>query len=307
LIVGDIENITPARTILYASWYNWDTGAYDIPAWTWEPLSGSGLDPNLKPEYSDQFSAALEREIFSDFSLSATFVYKQTKNIIGLHNTTAQYTEFPVLDEYSGNVITLFNTTDGKDQYLTNPGDEASYKAFMLVANKRISNNFQFYSSFTWSESYYKAKGYIDKNELINAEDAPRWRDRRWMAKFGGVYFAPLGIVIGTNITWQQGLPWARELRVAGLLDQGWGAKTVYAEPFGSRRYPNNFFCDLKIEKTFQISSRVRISANFDILNLFNMDTNLEWVSNEAENPYWMVPTGIILPRRAIVGVRLEF
>jgi hypothetical protein len=307
LIVGDIDDITPARTTLYASWYNWDTGVYDIPAWTWEPLSQSGLDPSLKPEYSDQFSAALEREVFSDFSLSGTFIYKQTKNIIGLYNTTAQYTELPVLDEYSGNIITLYNTTDGKYQYLTNPGDESTYKAFMLVANKRFSHNFQFYSSFTWSEARYQAKGYIDKNELINAEDAPRWRDRRWMAKFGGVYNAPLGIVIGTNITWQQGLPWARQLRVAGLLDQGWGAKTVYAEPFGSRRYPNNFFCDIKIEKAFHIGDRFRIMANFDILNLFNMDTNLEWVSEEAQNAYWMVPTGIILPRRVIVGVRLEF
>ncbi|MBN1224850.1 MAG: TonB-dependent receptor [Candidatus Aminicenantes bacterium] len=220
MIIGDIDDVTPARTTLYANWYNWGTGAYDIPAWSWEPLAQSGLDPNLKPEYSDQFSVALEREITSDFSLSATFIYKETRNLLGLLNTKAQYTEFPVLDAYSGNIITLFNTSDGKFNYLTNPGDESTYRAFMLVANKRLSNNFQFYASFTWSKAWYKAKGYVDKNELINAEDAPLWRDRRCMAKFGGVYFAPFGIVIGTNIIWQQGLPWARKLRVQGLLGQ---------------------------------------------------------------------------------------
>lgn len=307
LIVGDLQDVTPARSTTYASWYSWTRGAYDIPAWTWEPLTESGLDPNLEPEYTDQFSISLEREIFSDFSLSATAVYKKTQNVIGLLNSTAQFTEIPVLDPHTGNILMVYDTPDGKYEYLTNTGDEPTYQALMLVANKRLSNNFSFYASFTWSKSWYKAKGYVDKNEILNAEDVPRWRDRRWMAKFGGAYFAPFGIVVGTNIIWQQGLPWARSIVVKGLTDQGWGSDTVYAEPFGSRRFPNSFYCDVKIEKSFRFYDRVAVKACVDILNLFNLDTNLAWVSTVGTNANWMVPTDIILPRRIIAGVRLEF
>ena len=48
----------------------------------YDPLKQTGLILNLKRPYTDQFSVALEREIFQNFSLSATFVYKNSVNII---------------------------------------------------------------------------------------------------------------------------------------------------------------------------------------------------------------------------------
>lgn len=304
LIIGDFDDATPAMASLYTYGYNWTTGAYDDLWYIWDPLTDLGLDPDLKAEYTDQFSFALEKEILPNFSLSATFIYKKTRDIIGRTNTRAQYEEIPYLDEYSGNTIMVYNQLRPIQNFyfVTNPGDEMTYRGLMLVANKRLSNNFQLYASFTWSRAWYKPKGYTDKNSLINA-DGPTSRDRRWMVKFAGAYFAPFGIVVGTNVIWEQGSPWERDIRV--LLNQG--SRSLNAEPEGSRRYPSHLYFDFKLEKGLKIYDRLKATISFDIINLFNKDTNLSWGSTRADSPSWMVPRNYVLPRRVLAGFRLEF
>lgn len=171
LIIGDFQSSTPAQATFHVRQYNPATGVYDIPWYSWNPTAQLGLDPNLKTPYSDQFSMAVEREIAANFSLSATFIYKKSANSINQTNTAAQYEEISFTDTYSGNTITVYNQiTPLQNFYLvTNPGDEKTYKAFMLVANKRLSNNWQLYSSLTISSSWIIPKGYRDKNELVNA------------------------------------------------------------------------------------------------------------------------------------------
>ncbi len=309
LIIGDFDDATPAQAPLYVYEYNPATHSYDILWYSWSPLIGLGLDPNLKAPYTDQFSVALEREVVRDFSLSATFIYKINRNRIDRLNTAARYEEIPFYDAYSGQTIMVYNQLLPLENFylITNPGDKIDYRGLMLVANKRFSNNFQFYGSFTWSRAWWVPKGYRDKNELINGEGPmriERARDRRWMFKFGGAYIAPLGIVLGTNIIYQQGASWERTVRVPGLNQ---GAKFIKAEPRGSRRMPNEIYFDLKVEKRFRFAEKYAFDLSFDIINVLNEDTPLSYVSTQAESPNFMVPTSIILPRRAIVGLRFEF
>jgi hypothetical protein len=310
LIIGDFQSATPAQADFSVYQYNPATGAFDIPWYTWNPTAQLGLDANLKTPYADQFSLAVEREIAPNFSLSATFIYKRSLNSIGQLNTVAQYGEIPFLDAYSGNTITVYNQfTPIQNFYLvTNPGDKKTYKALMLVANKRLSDNWQLYSSLTISRSWIIPKGYRDKNELINAEGPPGeyalGYDRTWMFKLGGTYFAPFGILLGTNLIYQEGGAWERTVLVSGLNQ---GSKFIKAEPRGSRRTPNQIYFDVKVEKDFKLGDRYAAKISIDILNLLNKDTNLYWVSTQAESPNFMVPTGIIMPRRAMVGLMFIF
>jgi hypothetical protein len=311
LIIGDWHGATPAQAPWYAYGYNWSTGEYDILWYVWEPLEELGIDEDLKPPYTDQFSLALEREILPNFSLSATFIYKDSLNVIARMNTASQYQEIPFYDEYSGQTITVFNQMYPIQNFylITNPGDKMTYRGLMLVANKRFSNNFQIYSSFTWSKTWNIPKGYRDRNDLINAEGPPSygaWRgavDRRWAFKFAATYAAPLGIVLGTNIAYQQGQSWQRTVRVP--LNQGF--KEINAEPRGSERFPEELYLDVRAEKVFRLGSRVRAKISLDVFNLFNRDTNLDWVSTQAESPNYLVPTRIVSPRIAMVGLQLEF
>ncbi len=124
------------------------------------------------------------------------------------------------------------------------------------------------------------------------------------MFKFGGVYMAPFGIVLGTNVIYQQGTPWERTVLVPGLNQ---GPKFIRAEPSGSRRMPNELYLDVKVEKTFRIAKKYSAELSFDIINVFNKDTNRSWASTQVESPSWMIPTGIILPRRALLGLKFVF
>ncbi|MFP4081515.1 MAG: TonB-dependent receptor [Candidatus Aminicenantes bacterium] len=309
MIIGDFDDATPARTPLYAYGYNPDTEAYDILWWTWNPTTDLGLDSDLKAPYTDQFSMALERELITNLSFSATLVYKINRNRIDTLNTAAQYEEVPFYDADSGGTITVYNQLLPLDNLymITNPGDKITYRGLMLVLNKRFANNFQVYSSFTWSRAWWEPKGYEDKNELINAEGPMRIgsaRDRTWMFKFGGSYIFPYGIVFGTNVIYQQGSSWERTVRVPGLNQ---GPVFIKAEPRGSRRMPNELYFDLKLEKRFRIMDRFSARVSFDVFNLLNEDTPLYYVSTQAESPNFMVPTSIQLPRRVMVGVKLEF
>ncbi len=177
----------------------------------------------------------------------------------------------------------------------------------MLVANKRFSNNFQLYSSFTWARAWWVPKGYKDKNELINGEGVFRIGSapsREWMFKLGGAYSAPFGILLGTNIIYQQGASWERTVFVPGLNQ---GGKFVKAEQRGSRRMPSELYFDLKAEKIFRIAGRYSVEISVDIINLFNKNTPLSYVSYTEQSPSWMIPTSIILPRRAMLGLKFVF
>jgi len=309
LVLGDIEGATPALSILYGRAYNPDTQAYDIDVWNWDPLYDVGIDKKLKAPYTLQFSAALEREMFKDFALSATFIYKINKNRIARLNTAAQYEQVPFVDEATGKTIMVYNQLEPYENFylITNPGDTITYRALMLVANKRFSHNFQLYSSFTWSRAWWEPKGFQDKNELINSEGPMSIEyavDRKWMCKFGGVYMAPLGFVLGANVIYQQGAPWERTALVPGLNQ---GPKFIKAEPRGSRRLPSQLLCDIKIEKMFRIGPKYSVELSCDIINVFNKATNLSYVSTLIESPNWMTPTDIILPRRALIGLKFVF
>ncbi|OGD24480.1 MAG: hypothetical protein A2Y69_00600 [Candidatus Aminicenantes bacterium RBG_13_59_9] len=309
LVIGDVSGATPAQAILSVYGYNFDTQAYDQFIYDWNPLTGLGVDKDLKAPYTWQFSAALEREIFQDFSLSITYIHKTSRNRIDRLNTSAQYEEIPFLDASTGKTITVYNQVTPIDNFylITNPGDTIDYDGLMIVANKRFSHNFQFYGSFTYSKAWWKKKGFRDKNELINAEGPLRIleaNDRRWMFKLGGVYMAPWGIVLGTNIIYQQGAPWERTALVQGLNQ---GGKTIMVEQRGSRRSPNQFYFDIKVEKAFKIMTKYSLEFSLDFINVPNADTNLFYASTIIESPSWMLPTDIIMPRRALLGVKFVF
>lgn len=305
LVIGDIENATPAQAILYCYRYDAGTGTFSDFRWSWDPLTELALDKNLKSPYTHQFSVALERELFRDFSVSATYIYKINKNRIDRINQ-AQYEEIPFNDAIGGQIITVYNRVSDNFYFYTNPGDKITYSSLMLVANKRFSNNFQLYSSFTWARAWRVPKSFKDKNELINGEGPLRLgstTSREWMFKIGGVYTAPYGIILGANVIWQQGAPWERTVSME--LDQG--STSVKAEQIGSRRMPSEFYFDLKAEKRFRIKGNYAFEISLDLINTFNMDTPLAYVSTQEDSPSWMMPDNIILPRRVMLGFKFVF
>lgn len=304
LIIGSIQDATPSQSILYVYKYNSNTGKYSDLLRTVNPTSNIGLDSNLKTPSTDQYSLALERELFQDFSLSATFLYKKSKRLIARQNTTAQYTEKQFYDAYGDQYFTVYSQIKPINNFymVTNPGDEVSYRGLLLVVNKRFSHNFQLYSSLTLSRANEKIKGYVDKNVLINRDGVASY-DRLWMWKTSGTYNFPYDIVTAISVIYQQGGMWQRTVRTS--LNQG--SVTFFAEPRNSRHFPNQLYFDVKIEKDFRIYNRMTANFSADIFNILNRNTHTNVVATRADASTFMVPRSFFNPRLAMVGLRLTF
>jgi hypothetical protein len=306
MLIRDLYDGAPSHTDKYWYEYNWDTGAYDILYSHVDPFANLGLDRNLKSPYSDQFSVGIEREIFPEFSLSLTGIYKKSKDTIATINTGAVYETIDYYDEFGDQVIQVYNQTNSYTEnfYLTtNPGDYSDYKALILAFRKRLSHNWQVNGSLTLAKARNYPVGYSDRNSLINRYGVAGYFDREYQFKITGTYIFPYGIMLSAYFSHEQGRALNRTIRVP--LDQG--TQTVAAEKPGSQRYPDQTFLDLRVEKEFRLWKTTRLKLLIDVWNLLNNDANQRVASTNAASDAYLAPTSYDLPRRAQIGIRFVF
>jgi outer membrane receptor protein involved in Fe transport len=305
MLMRDLYRSAPSKS--ERSWwlYNWDTEAFDIRTELIDPIANYGFDQNMKNPYSDQFSVGLEREIFPDFSLSFTGIYKESKDFVAQQNTGAEYEVIDFYDEFGDQTLQVYNQTNPGDNFYltTNPGNRTNYKALILAFRKRLSNNWQVSGSLTLTRSRRYPKGYTDKNSLINNYDVPDTYDREYQFKISGTYIFPYGIMFSAYFAHEQGRPLNRTIPVS--LDQG--RREIAAEPRGSQRLPSQTYLDLRVEKEFKLWKETRLKFLIDVWNIFNNDYHYEIASMNAASAAYLAPRNYALPRRAQLGVRFVF
>ena len=81
----------------------------------------------------------------------------------------------------------------------------------------------------------------------------------------------PLDIDAGFFYWFQSGQVYTREVNFRGVRSNG-RSITVFGEPRGSRRLPNQSNVDLRAEKIFRVND-FSIAAGIDVFNLFNAAT----------------------------------
>ena len=303
MLIRDIYRSAPSKSDRYWYQYNWDTLAYDILYEHIDPIANRGTDRNMKNPYSDQFSVGIEREIFPDFSLSLTGLYKESKDPIGSQNATAKYELIDYYDEFGDQWIQVYNQTNDSFYLTTNQDNKTTYKALILAFNKRLSKKWQVNGSFAWSKTLQYPKGYSDKNDLINMYGVPGPYDRAWQFKLSGTYIFPYGIMLSAYFDYEQGRPYNRAITID--LDQG--RRTIAAEERGSKRYPNPTYLDLRVEKEFGLWGNSKLKFLIDIWNVFNTDY-YSWVaSTNGLSDAYLKPGGFVLPRRSQLGFRFVF
>lgn len=322
LYLKTFNRLTPSVPPVNAFLYNWDTEKYDILMWTWNAVEGLGVGNNLKSSLCRQFSFGLTRELFADISLELTFLYKYTKDFLSWYNTSAIYEEVPYYDAYANQATTVYNQlTDPSEDFLTlrnEPEFKQKYQALFITLQKRLSHNWQMSASF----SYSKATGVSDSsqltqggnwngiqspNDLINNRGfAGRLQsDRPFMFKLQGTYFLPYGFSVSASYMAQSGKPIARSISVMGMNQ---GAFAVFAEPRGSHwRLDAWNLLDLRVEKSFNFTDRIRLRIAADFFNAFNEDTMIETLTTRGLSEDFMKPARVIPPRRVQLGFRLQF
>lgn len=280
------------------------------------------VDPDVHHPYSDELSFGVSRELVTDFSVGATFVYRKDKDLVNLVEVGIPFDSYrPVsVPDPEGGALTVFAqdpATFGRNQQIfTNPDRQGfdngrTYKGLELVANKRFSNKWQFVGSLVISAmdvvmAVQDAGGAIG-SEFLNPNNQINRRgedplNQTYQLKLQGSYQAPYGIVLSALHRYGSGLPFTRELVVRGLPQ---GTFVVFAEPRGSRETDSYNWLDLRIEKTFEFSGKARLGLILDYFNLTNAATVLQEGTRTGIN--LGTPLVVRTPRIARVGLRLNW
>lgn len=285
-----------------------------------EGVSRVQFDPDIEHPYTDEVVFGVSRELFTDFSINANFIWRRDDDLVhtvqvGIPDSA--YSPVTVVDPgRSGGTLTVFAqnpATFGQEQFLeTNPNrlgkdNNREYKGFEFVANKRLSHKWQLVGSvviqrmesLTATTSFFTAGLFQTPNDQINA----RGRDpssETVLLKLQGIYQAPLGILLSGYYRFGSGTPITRTLVVRGLPQ---GTITVLAEPRGERETPNSNLLDFRVEKAFGLGAARRLLLGVDVFNLTNASTvTAQGVRTGVDLGR---PRIIVNPRIARIGVRL--
>ena len=285
------------------------------------------MDPNIRVPYSDQFTFGLERTLMKDMVLSLTFIYREYKDFIAHVNTGAGWTLAPwTFENENGQDQTIdiyYRDSGTSDAYLiTNPGTGVSrnvlinpknkYTGFSVALSKRFSDGWMFHIDYTYSVTKgnqandsstgaWGGRGYENPNRQINAYgnlpyDAPH------ALNLYGTVSLPLGFVLTPRLLVQSGYNW--EKYVSG--PKSVGRVPIRLEDRGAERLPTQISFDLRLEKDFTFTERMRLGLMFDAFNIFNRGVQTSVETNIQYLNYGKALT-VSAPRYLRVGLRFFF
>jgi hypothetical protein len=201
------------------------------------------------------------------------------------------------------------------------------YMAAEIVLKKRMSHNWMLDGSFTLSNWKYFAGNdpTVWPYDLTNYDYynggvvAPQsggsgisavWVNARWMAKLAGLYQFPYGI--SGSFAFQARDGYVTPPFVEVYQDNiGWANLNANEAgnigKFGGRRLPNFYEFSFRIEKTFNVTEKLRFTAAADCFNVFNSNTALEQLLNLEAGSSFGQTRRILNPRVFRVGLRVEF
>ena len=105
----------------------------------------------------------------------------------------------------------------------------------------------------------------------------------------------------------QSGINFARTIAVPGTAGNAFGltfpASTIYAEPADSRREDNIWVFDTRLDRSFSITSRIRVRAFVDFFNITN--SHASETIGRSTGASFLRPAAILAPFTVRLGGRL--
>ncbi|NIM91104.1 MAG: hypothetical protein GTO17_09170 [Candidatus Aminicenantes bacterium] len=336
--------------------YDWDTGQLMDPNDPDYWLDYSNVNPDdptavvalnkFDPDYNspllDEINLSYEKELLADFTGRLELFYKKRwrqtwykamdaeENLdteenfyLAGHDDTVDY-------DYYGRT-TLFPY-----EYCTN--HEKAFDRYLgaqLVFQKRLSNRWMFFGSFTYADwrRYYEGEWFglitdIFYNTTLyggpNNEEyfdggvvAPEsggsgvqdyYVNSRWQFKLSGLYQLPFGVNFSGAFAAREGY-----VKPNYVLVQmpGIGNKELYGSPdgggkFGDERLPAYWVINLRLEKVFQLSEHSSVTLAVDAFNIANSAHVLKKVYR-IDTPDHDQTLRILNPRVFRFGIRFDF
>lgn len=333
VITGELAPFHPGQTSVTTRGFDSATGGYTRVISVVDPKRNLQLDSAMRPPRTDQYSIGVDHELGRQVAIGIVYVRKEGDDFIGWTDVGGQYrSETRTLADGSTlPVWVLVNGTAARKFLMTNPdGYSLTYNGLVTVVEKRRSNGWQAFGSYTFSRAYglqaYSgttaagpqvstvgappgafSTGPItfgrDPNDLTNARGRLP-NDRPHMFRtMGSVDVPRTGFVFAANLQISSGKPWAATTVVA--LPQN-GQQRILIEPRGSRRLSTQSLLDLRLSRAFTIGSMGRIELFLDLLNALNDKAEEGVATDNLFSANFGQPTVFLDPRRAMLGVRLN-
>jgi hypothetical protein len=191
------------------------------------------------------------------------------------------------------------------------------------MVTKRMSNNWQGVASVVLSEATGRlsssarsgpssaqssaagsfAQAAAGPNDWVNT-DGLLAGDKPVVAKAQIVYRFPWSVMAAFNVQHQTGRLWSRTIQPAGLGFPSLPTVNMEANT-GDRRVADVNLFDLRVQKSINFTSAMKIDLFLDALNLSNSDQNESVVSQlGSATTTFGLPTRFILPRRIQLGAK---
>ena len=248
------------------------------------------VDPDLKGQYIDEFLLGYEHEVLPGLALGVKGTRRDLGRVIEdfLLVGTGDYI---IANPGSGlgSKVTFYDYWTTYDEAYSSapaPDVERTYTGVELSARKRFSDNWQFLTSYLWSELegnydgvFQVSTGQLDPNinsafdyaDFMVNSHGKLSNDREHQFKLNGSYVvnnASLldGLSVGLGAYWASGQP----MNAYGysFLYQNW---EYYLAPRGSLgRHPDEYEMDFHLGYPIQFGNGMRLNLILDVFNLLD-------------------------------------
>jgi hypothetical protein len=324
VLTGEIAWVHPGMTPTTTTAFDPATGGYTRLVSVVDPKINVQVDSYTRSPLTDEYSIGVDRELARGLSVSVAYIRKSGRDYIGWTDVGGQYREETrtMPDGRSVPVLVLANSTADRRFLVTNPpGWSLTYNGLVMAAEKRLSNGWQAFGSYTFSRVYglqalsgttadgpqlSTIAGDVsffgrDPNNLTNARGRLP-NDRPHMFRVMGTFDLPrTGVRIAANMQYFSGKPWAATAQIS--LPQG--DQRILLEPRGSRRLSSQSLLDLRVSRTVVSRDVGRVELFLDVLNALNSTAEEGLATDNLYSPNFGRPTIFTDPRRAMVGARL--
>lgn len=297
--------------------------------------SSTHIDKNMSRPYSDQLSAAYEKQVWRDLRIGVTYYYRTKKNLFGLENTAVQLSDYvsvttlggqPITNPITGQPLTLFsfqpadpNKFGAFNFVVTNIPqlDDNSYHAVEFTGVKHMTNRWQLLAGFTIQRQKgvftrgYSDQGYgdnfTDPNLNINRKNNYLNLDATYVFKIDSVYELPWW-KIGTSVNFQHYTGFPIQPTDTFAVPNGQGVdvnESVILQPAGIKRLPSVNMLNLRLERDFIFQDRWHVIPTVDFFNVTNAQTVIGEVTTVGAN--YLFPFSTINPFVTRFGLRVKF
>ncbi len=289
------------------------------------------VDPKVKHPYIKELSAAYERELFKDASLTVNAYYKTLGAAMGPVNMTTQWATFAIINPGPDGVVGTSDdlgpfdafqrtTPYEDDRYLiTNPVAGMSptcletpwkkMRGIEFIFSKRYSNGWQLLASYHYTNCtgntesvddiyIYDRNQYVNnRGQLVSSYGQPH------QFKLQGSFLLPLNIMLGVTAQYISG---ADVQSYFFALVNG-GLTYFQGMPWGQKKCGPLKDVSMKFEKRFPIKG-MELTAYVDFYNAFNFHST-PYASNRMNEfgPNFGKILSVQAPRSFLVGARFVF